>query len=156
MPFSLLGSSNQNDGSDSSIETFDDEEGLPSPSHNDRILSVRDRMMQRHDSLFSVNTAYEDPSNNDLNLWQGAALLTADCMGTGLLALPEDIKVLGRWIGLGFLILNLPINFYAGTILSDTAAHVERVQAEENDKFERRQEEVLQATTQEKPDEADK
>lgn len=106
--------------------------------------SVRDQMLSRHDSLFSVKSTYEDPSDNDLNVWQAATLLLADCMGTGLLALPEDIKVLGRWIGLGFLVMNLPINFYAGTILSNAAAHVESTQNEENAAYEQRQNEARQ------------
>ncbi|CAB9510984.1 expressed unknown protein [Seminavis robusta] len=122
-------------------DTFADE---PISRDSSVMTSVRDRMLARHDSLFSVTSNYEDPSANDLNIWQGATLLTADCMGTGLLALPEDIKVLGRWWGLGFLILNLPINFYAGTILSDAAAYVERTQNEENEAYEKRQLEVRQ------------
>ena len=105
--------------------------------------SIRVKMLERHDSFFSVSSEYEDPSGNDLNLWQGAALLTADCMGTGLLALPEDVQVWGRWIGLGFLLLNLPINLYAGTILSSAAGHVEASQKRENAIYEARQREVL-------------
>ena len=67
-------------------------------------------------------------NSNDLNLYQGAALLTADCLGTGILALPASMVVLGRIFGLAFLILQLPINLYAGTILSHTADLVERKQ----------------------------
>ena len=143
------------------VETFEDE-GLPDgetssdtgPQQQQRqsgnvLMSVRDRMLQRHDNVFSVDSDYEDPSSNDLNMWQGAALLTADCLGTGLLALPEDIQVLGRFVGIGFLILNLPINFYAGTILAEAADHVERVQEEENQAYEQRQVEVLQMQQQE-------
>lgn len=79
----------------------------------------------RHDSEFSVGSNYEYTSPNNLSIWQGAALLTADCLGTGILALPGDIYVLGYGLGLGFLIANLPINLYAGTILSQVAGHVE-------------------------------
>ena len=85
-------------GEDEAPEQFADELGTESNNHNTKaglMQSVRVRMLARHDSLFSVTSQYEDPSDNDLNAWQGAALLTADCMGTGLLALPEDIKVLG-------------------------------------------------------------
>jgi Transmembrane amino acid transporter protein len=117
-------------------DTFTDE-GIPTI-----MSSVRDQMLSRRDSLFSVKSTYVDPSDNDLSVWQAATLLLADCMGTGLLALPEDIKVLGRWVGLGFLVMNLPINLYAGTILSDAAAHVERTQNEENAAYEQRQNEV--------------
>ena len=49
-----------------------------------------------------------------------------------ILALPHDIAVLGKWVGVGFLILNLPINLYAGTILSRAADYLERKQRAEN------------------------
>lgn len=80
--------------------------------------SVRDRMLERHDSMFSVDSNYRDVSANDLTMLQGAALLTADCLGVGLLALPEDAKVLGRWVGIGFLVLNLPINLYGRSLMT--------------------------------------
>jgi hypothetical protein len=86
----------------------------------------------RHDSEFSVGSNYEYASPNNLQVWQGAALLTADCLGTGILALPGDIQVLGYGFGLGFLIANLPINLFAGTILSRTATHVEESQGVAN------------------------
>jgi hypothetical protein len=87
-------------------------------------------LLFRHDSEFSVGSNYAYISPNNLNVWQGAALLTADCLGTGILALPSDIHVLGYggWAGLGFLMANLPINLFAGTILSHTATHVEERQ----------------------------
>ena len=89
---------------------------------------------QRHDSTFSVTDDYEYQSANDLNVWNGAALLCADCLGTGLLALPHDITVvLGSKFGLFFLILQLPINLYAGTILSDAALFVETKQSAADD-----------------------
>ena len=68
----------------------------------------------------------------NLNVWQGAALITADNMGTGLLALPHDVAVLGLGFGLGFLIANLPINLYAGTILCQSAQYVEQEQSRVN------------------------
>ncbi|KAL3937823.1 MAG: hypothetical protein SGBAC_007151 [Bacillariaceae sp.] len=46
-------------------------------------------------------------------------------MGTGLLALPHDVKILGKWFGVGFILFNLLINQYAGTILSQAATRVE-------------------------------
>lgn len=73
----------------------------------------------------SSSSSYQDPSNNDLTLITGALLLTADCMGTGILALPGDINTLGQTFGIVFLILNLPVNLYAGTILSQCALFVE-------------------------------
>ena len=96
------------------VETYADGEAgeIATTQPGSILTSVRDRMLQRHDSMFSVDSNYTDPSANDLTVWQGAALLTADCLGVGLLALPEDVKVLGRWLGLGFLLLNLPINLY--------------------------------------------
>ncbi|KAG7364292.1 transmembrane amino acid transporter [Nitzschia inconspicua] len=90
---------------------------------------------RHHDSTLSVTTAddYQDPSPNDLNTWNGAALLCADCLGTGLLALPHNITVvLGSTFGLFFLILQLPINLYAGSILSHAALYVETKQMAAN------------------------
>jgi hypothetical protein len=89
-------------------------------------------VLLRHDSEFSVGSNYEYSSPNNLKVWQGAALLTADCLGTGILALPGDIQVLGYGLGLGFLIANLPINLFAGTILSHSATHVEESQGVAN------------------------
>ena len=88
----------------------------------------------RHDSEFSVGTAYSVGTDDipRLNVWQGAALLTADCLGTGLLALPADIHVLGAGLGVGFLLANLPINLYAGTIFHMTATWIEQRQTAEN------------------------
>ena len=94
------------------MDAFADEGIAEIPLRGSIFSSVRDRMLRRHDSMFSVDSNYHDPSSNDLTVLQGAALLTADCLGVGLLALPEDVKVLGRWLGIGFLILNLPINLY--------------------------------------------
>ncbi len=71
------------------------------------------------------SASYQDQSSNDLTLVTGALLLTADCMGTGILALPADVQTLGQTFGLVFLILNLPINLYAGSILSRSALFVE-------------------------------
>lgn len=70
---------------------------------------------------------YVDPSTNDLTIATGAALIVADCMGTGILALPYNINItLGREFGLFFLILNVLINLYAGTILCNVALLVEQ------------------------------
>lgn len=71
------------------------------------------------------SASYQYQSSNDLTLVTGALLLTADCMGTGILALPADVQTLGQTLGIVFLILNLPINLYAGTILSRSALFVE-------------------------------
>ena len=89
-------------------------------------------ILLRRDSEFTVGSDYHDGSPNNMNVWQGSLLLVADCMGTGILALPADIHVLGYGLGLGFLLANLPINLYAGTILSLSASEVEQVQTVEN------------------------
>jgi len=70
-------------------------------------------------------------ADDDLTMLQAAALLTADCLGTGLLALPQDILVLGKALGFGFLIFNLPVNWYVGALLSRAASHVEDTLEEE-------------------------
>lgn len=72
-----------------------------------------------------ASTVYQDSSANDLTILTSALLLTADCMGTGILALPADVQTLGKGVWLAFLIFNLPVNLYAGTILSWSALFVE-------------------------------
>lgn len=71
------------------------------------------------------NKDSEHDASNALSLVSGSILLMADCLGTGILALPYDVKVLGGWGGIFFIIINLPINLYAGTILSTVASTVE-------------------------------
>lgn len=66
-----------------------------------------------------------DYSQEKLVMWQGIALLTADCMGVGILGLPNDMKLLGWAVGLSFLVLNCPINYYAGNLLSILALNLE-------------------------------
>lgn len=105
---------------------------IPKPLQEEQQEEEGQPVLFRHDSEFSVGSNYEYSSPNNLKVWQGAALLTADCLGTGILALPGDIQVLGFGLGLGFLIANLPINLFAGTILSHTATHVEDRQAVAN------------------------
>ena len=92
-------------------------------------------VLLRHDSEFSVSSTYQDSSPNDLSVVQGAILLTAECLGTGLLALPGDIHVLGFYGGMAFLILQFPINFAAGTLLSLSASFVEEKQRVEDRLF---------------------
>ena len=94
-----------------SDEPFEDEFENSSETENQR--STADRRGKAVDDV------------HKLGMWQGVALLTADCLGVGILALPEDIHVLGRAFGLLFLLLQLPINYYAGYILAWTASQVE-------------------------------
>ena len=80
-----------------------------------------------NNSSNSSSSSYVDPSTNDLTRITGAALIVADCMGTGILALPNNINVtLGRSFGLFFLVMNVFINLYAGTILCNVALIVEK------------------------------
>ena len=94
-----------------------------------------DPVLLRHDSEFSVSSTYQDSSPNDLSVYQGAILLTAECLGTGLLALPGDIHELGFTVGMTFLLLQFPINFAAGTLLSFSAQYVEEKQRVEDRLF---------------------
>ena len=71
-------------------------------------------------------TANDDGPASDLSAVTAALLLTADCMGTGILALPADVRTLGMAWGLAFLVANLPLNLYAGTLLSHCAFFAER------------------------------
>jgi len=79
-----------------------------------------------------------------LVVWQGIALLTADCMGVGILGLPNDMKVLGWAIGLSFLVLNCPINYYAGNLLSILALEIEQDINDDEDDVDKNQ----QSTTE--------
>jgi hypothetical protein len=92
-------------------------------------MSTKERLaeleLSKKDNEDPSQSQSQSQSGNDLNLYQGAALLTADCLGTGILALPANLIVLGRVFGLTFLILQLPVNLYAGTILSNSAVVVE-------------------------------
>jgi amino acid permease len=63
--------------------------------------------------------------DNKLKLYQGVALLTADCLGVGVLALPYDLHMLGWAFGISFLLANLPINYIAGNYLSVIALDIE-------------------------------
>lgn len=103
-----------------------------SGEETDNLAANDGPVLLRHDSEYSVASNYNDGSSNDLSMWQGAFLLAADCMGTGVLALPGDAKTLGWGLGIGFLIANLPINLYAGTILHASATSIETKQKYEN------------------------
>jgi hypothetical protein len=71
------------------------------------------------------NQGLHQASDEKLALWHGVALLTADCLGVGVLALPHDIYELGWVFGFSFLIVNFPINFFAGNYLSKIALDIE-------------------------------
>ncbi|GAX29017.1 hypothetical protein FisN_7Hh392 [Fistulifera solaris] len=90
-------------------------------------------LLIRHDSEFSIDSNYSPGTTSHLlNVGQAALLLTAECLGTGLLALPGNIATLGSFWGFFFLIMQLPINLYAGTILHWTAIDVEQQHELEN------------------------
>lgn len=90
---------------------------------NDTTRLTQQQRENIHEDEMSVSS-YVDLSSNDLTIWPGAMLIVADCMGTGILALPRDLKVLGPF-GIFFLVLNLPINYYAGSILHKAACSIE-------------------------------
>ena len=93
-----------------------------SPTNNATDTTALYRQQEQFED--EPGSSYVDPSDNDLTMWPGAALIVADCMGTGILALPNNMKVLGAF-GLIFLVINLPINYYAGDILNNAAFSVE-------------------------------
>ena len=76
------------------------------------------------DAIIDIN-GNNDDTHQKLVMWQGIALLTADCMGVGILGLPNDMKLLGWAVGLSFLVLNCPINYYAGSLLSVMPSDIE-------------------------------
>ncbi|KAG7345355.1 transmembrane amino acid transporter [Nitzschia inconspicua] len=85
-----------------------------------------------HDVRTGVDD-HSDVANEELLVvWQGIALLTADCMGVGVLGLPNDIKSLGYVAGFTFLLGNFPINYYAGNLLSVLALDLEHQHKEQH------------------------
>lgn len=107
-------------------EHGDDDHHLPTTNieaKTRRITENEDEDEAEDDDFNSNND--NTINSNKLVLWQGVALLTADCLGVGVLALPNDIRVLGYGLGLTFLILQFPINFYAGDLLSVMALQLE-------------------------------
>eukprot|EP00592_Proboscia_alata_P010330 CAMPEP_0194356478 /NCGR_PEP_ID=MMETSP0174-20130528/4127_1 /TAXON_ID=216777 /ORGANISM="Proboscia alata, Strain PI-D3" /LENGTH=245 /DNA_ID=CAMNT_0039126091 /DNA_START=48 /DNA_END=785 /DNA_ORIENTATION=+ len=77
-------------------------------------------------SSVKVHAQNKSESTNDLTLLSCSMLILSDCMGTGILALPYHIRiVLGDFWGVVFVLLNLPINLYAGYILGESAKFVE-------------------------------
>ena len=86
------------------------ENDQPSSNNNIQSLSIQAEI----NNNIEDDDEYQDFSTNDLSMFTGAILLTADCMGTGILALPADVQLLGRGWGIAFLLFNLPINLYAG------------------------------------------
>jgi hypothetical protein len=66
-------------------------------------------------------------NSNGLTVLSTAALFVADVVGTGILALPYNVRVvLGSGWGILFLLMNLPINIYAAYMLHETATGVEK------------------------------
>ena len=90
------------------------------------LVPSTDKEEDGFDDEYSSKNPSESYSQKKLGLWQGTALLTADCLGVGILALPFSIHILGWLPGLAFLVLQLPINYYAGYILAWTARQVEQ------------------------------
>jgi len=87
---------------------------------------------ENNDPTFEAKVSQGNGNDQEkLVMWQGIALLTADCMGVGILGLPNDMKLLGWAIGLSFLVLNCPINYYAGNLLSVLALDLERTDEDE-------------------------
>jgi len=109
------------------METNNDSPPAATSHHSLSIQQVdNDDPIANDSSSPSSYSSYQDSSTNDLTLLTASLLLTADCMGTGILALPADVHTLGRLWGIGFLVLNLPVNLYAGSILGRCALYVEK------------------------------
>jgi hypothetical protein len=106
------------------VPTHDPSEPVTGPSLADHNTATRENGVDRTTNL--GNAVDVTNTQQKLVLWQGIALLTADCMGVGVLGLPNDIKVLGWVVGIAFLVGNLPINYYAGNLLSLLALDVEQ------------------------------
>eukprot|EP00804_Cyclotella_cryptica_P002749 CCRYP_009645-RC/>CCRYP_009645-RC protein AED:0.38 eAED:0.38 QI:39/1/1/1/1/1/2/365/572 len=105
-----------------------DHDKIPPPTTQSNHESTTDELsssIHSNEADSATSASYRDSSTNDLTILTSALLLTADCMGTGILALPADVQTLGSGVGLAFLVANLPVNLYAGTILGRCALFVE-------------------------------
>jgi hypothetical protein len=111
---------NQDDDDDDEHAAAADEHQHPNLHSTNSHLPIRRILPMETDD----NESHAS-SSSLLTVWQAALLLTADCLGTGLLALPQDIHVLGTHWGMFVLIGLLPINGYAGTLLSRAADTIE-------------------------------
>jgi len=84
------------------------------------------------DGSITVSEVYSK-SSKGLSVISSSALIVADVVGTGVLALPNDLRiVLGNVWGIMFVLLNLPINLYAGYLLNESARLIEEQQYRKN------------------------
>ncbi len=65
------------------------------------------------------------PQQPRLSVPSTAALLVADVVGTGILALPSNVHTVGLPFGLAFICAQVPLNQLAGCFLTHAANHVE-------------------------------
>ena len=65
------------------------------PNNDDRVATLPTASQMKATHQPSQNRRDKDDHKNDLNLWNGAALLVADCMGTGVSYKPANSNFAG-------------------------------------------------------------
>ena len=77
------------------------------------------------DELTLIENAPPSRPDARLGVPATAALLVADVVGTGVLALPRNVRAVGLPFGLAFLVAQVPLNQLAGAMLDRAAASAE-------------------------------
>ena len=72
------------------------------------------------DELTLIENAPPSRPDARLGVPATAALLVADVVGTGVLALPRNVRAVGLPFGLAFLVAQVPLNQLAGAMLDRT------------------------------------
>ena len=75
-------------------------------------------------SVALIEEARESTSQR-LSVSATAALLVADVVGTGILALPSNVHTVGMAFGIAFIAAQVPLNQFAGKLLCGAASSVE-------------------------------
>jgi len=73
----------------------------------------------------SSSSSRPSSTHNLLSLHAAAALLVAENVGTGVLGIPGFVHTLGWTYGIAFVLLQIPLNLFAGSELDRVATNIE-------------------------------
>ena len=73
----------------------------------------------------STSTSLISSKDERLSLTSATLLIVAECVGTGVLALPHFCYVLPKYVGLSYLYANYLVNIYSGGLLVEAAGIAE-------------------------------
>jgi hypothetical protein len=94
-----------------------------SQQHTIQQQQQKQHTIQHQPKISTKNTTSSSSSSMSLTWIQASCLITAECLGTGILALPASVQALSPnlYFGWIFLILQIPIHILAGILLCHTA-----------------------------------